>query len=473
MKKILISLVFLFLVTTNVKAMNVTPTGQNRGSVGSTIEVNITLNRSSSEKEISAIDGTLSYDSDVLTLKSQSSLLSGWTELSPISNGNMFSYANLSFSNLINTTSSNIVKAVFEIKKNTGTTKIEITNPSATDEVGNLVTISGGSLTINIVSDVNTLSSLKIEGTSVNNFNSNTTTYSKTVSATTTSVNIEASKTDEKSTITGDVGTKTLNYGLNTFKITVTSESGVAKTYTLNITREDNRSKINTLKTLSLSVGTINFNSNTKTYNVIVKEEVEKVTITSTLTDSKSKYVSGYGNREVTLNKGLNQVLIKVQAENGSINTYTLNITRGEVITEKGLIKDITIENHEISFQNDVYDYEIKIDNEDKLNIKVVLEDENGTYEILDNEKLENGSIITIKALSSDKSITREYRLNIRKDNNTEIDDTNINEKDDNVDNSQEKNIKEYIPYIIFGAGFVLFIISFIYYKKKRKIQNI
>ena len=470
MKKILISLVFIFLLTTNVKAMNVTPTGQNRGSVGSTIEVNITLNRSSSEKEISAIDGILSYDSDVLTLKSQSSLLSGWTELSPISNGNMFSYANLSFSNLINTTSSNIVKAVFEIKKNTGTTKIEITNPSATDEVGNLVTISGGSLTINIVSDVNTLSSLKIDGTSVNNFNSNTTTYSKTVSATTTSVNIEASKTDEKSTITGDIGKKTLNYGLNTFKITVTSESGVAKTYTLNITREDNRSKINTLKTLSLSVGTINFNSNTKTYNVIVKEEVEKVTITSTLTDSKSKYVSGYGNREVTLNKGLNKVLIKVQAENGSINTYTLNITRGEVITEKGLIKDIIVKNYEINFKNDIYSYDIKIANEDKLNIEVTLEDPKATYEINNNENLENGSIITIKAVSSDKNITKEYKINIQKDNNdnnNEIIDDNKNENNDTKENK-----KTYLPYIIFGTGLILFIIAFIYYEKKRKIQG-
>ena len=218
---------------------------------------------------------------------------------------------------------------------------------------------------------------------------------------------------------------------------------------------KDTRSSINTLKTLSLSSGKINFNANTNNYDIQVDEDVNKVKITSELTDTKSKYVNGFGNREVELKMGLNKILVKVMAENESIRTYTLNITRGEIKTKTTQtidniinckIKELIIDGHEIDFSSDTLEYDLTIKDEDKLDIKVELENKKATYEILGNENLENGRIIIIKVKSEDGSILK-YKINIIE-----------GDIDDNDD---------YIAYFIFGLALVLFIIAIIVKKKK------
>ena len=469
MKKF-ITILFLLFICINVKAIEIKPTGSNKVGKGSSIDIYITLTRQSSEKEISAVDGMFTYDSKVLELTSQSNLLASnnWTQFSNVSNGNKFSYGNMSFDNLIKDTSKNIVKLTFKVSENaSGTTEIKITDTQATDESGNGVSISGGSLKISILSNINTLSDLKINNETISNFKSDTTTYSKEV--TTSSINITGTLTDSKATVAG-FGTKNLNYGTNTFKIVVTSEAGNTREYILNIIRKDTRSSINTLKNLSLSSGTIKFNANTNNYNIQVDENTSKIKITSELTDSKSKYVNGFGNREVELKTGLNKVLIKVMAENESIRTYTLNITRGEVKTNETetidttincKIKELIIDGYEIDFLPDTLEYDLTIKDEEKLDIKVELENEKSTYEILDNEDLENESVITIKVKSEDENVL-EYKINIIKE---EIDKEIIDEVVDNDDDIDSNN--NYIGYFIFGFGLILFIIAIIVKKKK------
>ena len=469
MKKF-ITILFLLFICINVKAIEIKPTGSNKVGKGSSIDIYITLTRQSSEKEISAVDGMFTYDSKVLELTSQSNLLASnnWTQFSNVSNGNKFSYGNMSFDNLIKDTSKNIVKLTFKVSENaSGTTEIKITDTQATDESGNGVSISGGSLKISILSNINTLSDLKINNETISNFKSDTTTYAKEV--TTSSINITGTLSDSKATVAG-FGTKNLNYGTNTFKIVVTSEAGNTREYILNIIRKDTRSSINTLKNLSLSSGTIKFNANTNNYNIQVDENTDKIKITSELTDSKSKYVNGFGNREVELKTGLNKVLIKVMAENESIRTYTLNITRGEVKTNETetidttincKIKELIIDGYEIDFLPDTLEYDLTIKDEEKLDIKVELENEKSTYEILDNEDLENESVITIKVKSEDENVL-EYKINIIKE---EIDKEIIDEVVDNDDDIDSNN--NYIGYFIFGFGLILFIIAIIVKKKK------
>ena len=366
MKKVFIALLLLF-TCINTRALTLKPTGATKGGRGSDVTVYVTLTREDSDKKISGLDGVLSYDSKVLTLKSQSNLLASnnWTELSPVSNNGKFGYANLTFNNLIGDKNKNVVKLVFNISSSAsfGNTNITISNPSATDDSGDGVTISGGTLSLNVLSNVNTLSSLKIDNVSVDNFSSETTSYSKTVDA--SSITISANATDTKATITG-LGTKNLNYGLNTFKIVVTSEAGNKKEYILNITRRDTRSKVNTLKSLKLSSGTINFKSDTTTYNVNVEKSVSSITITSELTDSKAKYVTGYGNRNVTLKEGLNTILIKVTAENGDIRTYTLNITRESSKNNNesnvNTLKSLKLSSGTINFKSDTTTYNVNVE---------------------------------------------------------------------------------------------------------------
>lgn len=469
MKKF-ISILFILFLCINVEAMELKPTGATKGGRGGDIEVYITLARSSSEKEISAVDGIITYDSNILTLKSQSNLLAGdnWTELSNVSNSKKFAYANLTFNNLIKDTNKNIVKLVFTINSNAsyGATSIKLTSPSATDASGDGVSINGGTLTINVLSNVNTLSDLKINNETVANFNSETTTYSKEV--TDASITISGVATDTNATIAG-LGTKNLNYGNNTFKIIVTSVAGTTKEYTLNITRKDTRSTINTLKTLNLSSGTINFKANTNTYNIKVDKNVNKIKITSELTDAKAKYVNSFGNREVALKEGLNTVLVKVMAENGSIRTYTLNITRGEVqqeVNDKGNsnIQKLIIGNYQLNFSSDVLEYNLTIQDETSLDIKVILENEKASYEILGNKDLKDGSVITIKTKSEDEANNLEYKINISK---TKVSNNDKQQGDNKINNLISNKL--YIAFIIFIIGLLLFIVAVIYKKKSNK----
>ena len=224
----------------------------------------------------------------------------------------------------------NFVLATFKVKAaaiNTGlTTTISIDDINLYNDNFTKVILDSDALTknIRIPSTINTIKDLTVSGTEFN-FNSSTTTYN--ITSKSSVVTISATPTSSTSVVTG-TGSKSLNYGVNTFKIDVKSETGQQKTYTLNITRKDERSANNNLSSLSVSGANINFNSSTINYNVIVPATTTSVDIKATLDDQKSKFVSGYGPRKVSLTSGNNNIEIKVQAENESIKVYTINVSK-------------------------------------------------------------------------------------------------------------------------------------------------
>jgi len=309
-------------------------------------------------------------------------------------------------------------------------------------------------------SKVNTLKTLTLSSGKIN-FNSNTTDYNITVNNDVKKINITSTLTDEKSKYVSGYGNRevSLKEGLNTILIKVQAESGNIRTYTLNISR---KSKVNTLKTLTLSTGKINFNPNIIDYNVTVENNVDKIKVSSTLTDSKSKYVEGYGNREVKLKEGLNEVLIKVESENGEVSTYTLNIIRKNKTDNNDNnvnIKYLTIENYSFDFNRDKTEYYLKIKDEISLNIEVVLVNTNSTYQTLNNNNLENGSIITIEVTSPDKQTVKSYKIHIEKGS---VEDLPVKDDEEEKDN----NIA-YVALAILSIGIVSLIGSLIYKKRK------
>ncbi len=269
------------------------------------------------------------------------------------------------------------------------------------------------------------------------------------------------------------------------------------------INREDDRSKVNTLKSLFITDAVISFKPELKSYIVSVPYKVSSVKISSTLTDSKSSYVNGYGNREVSLKEGTNDVLIKVKAENGSVATYTIKITRDEnddaslkslaigdkvvplqdnllvyevsvendvvyppikavandskakveveeigaleegdnevnitvtaangmknvyvvnivrdkLISNNSKLKDIIIEDNELNFNSNTFEYELYLAmNEKNLNIQVITDHEKAKYIITGNKNLKNGSVIKIKVTAEDGEATSTYSIKIKKD---------------------------------------------------------
>ena len=416
MKKLtlfIITLFALFFGINSVNAMSLKVTGETNGKRGETVTLYITLSRTQSEKEISAVDGTLSYDESVLELQSATNLMTGWTEFGSIGNVKTFAYGNLTFNKLITVTTKDIVKMIFKIKANAnyGETAITVTNPSATDETGETVTVSGGTHKLKVLSDINTLSGITVSSGTID-FNENTKQYSITTEE--TSINIGATKTDASSSITGDLGTKTLNYGLNTFKITVTSESGVANVYTIKVTRPDNRKKINTLENITLSEGKISFDKETTAYNVNAGKQVNEITVDATLSDETSSFVSGYGPRTIELKTGQNIIEIKVKAENESIKTYKIVVTKEDPRSNNNFIKKITLSDGKITFDKEMLEYETTILYEiKKIDIQVELEDSKSTYEITGNDNLKVGENLIIITVKAENESTREYKIRV------------------------------------------------------------
>lgn len=181
------------------------------------------------------------------------------------------------------------------------------------------------------------------------------------------------------------------------------------------VQRDDNRSKVNTLKTLTISNVTIDFKPELKLYNATVKNEISSVDITSTLTDSKAKYADNFGNRKVELAEGKNEILIKVISETGAENVYTINIERE--LSSNGLLKVLKVNEKNITLDDTKLKYEVIVPN-DVTNATVVAEPqiEAAKVEIPEIKELVEGNNnieIVVTAPNGDKKI---YALNIKRD---------------------------------------------------------
>lgn len=250
-------------------------------------------------------------------------------------------------------------------------------------------------------STVNKLSMIKLDGQELEAFSENNNTYDIEVDSDVTKIKIEAIKKDNKSVVTGDTGDKLLDYGLNKFKINVISESGVSNTYVINVTREDSRSNDNTLKTLTISSGEITFKPSVTEYTINVENEVEKIKITSSLNDTKAKYVTDYKNKEVELVEGSNKIEIKVLSEKGEEKTYTLNINRA--LSSNNSLKSLMVNDEKIKLLENEFIYNITVENEvDEVVIKAVTNDTRATVKLDEKYLLEVGeNEINIKVVAA------------------------------------------------------------------------
>lgn len=278
----------------------------------------------------------------------------------------------------------------------------------------------------------NTLSSLEIENYKIlPDFNKNTVNYTLTVKKDVTSVKINATLDSDKSSFNKGYGPRTvnLNYGVNTILIKVTSESKSTKTYTIKVTREDDRSSNNYLKSLNVSSGDFEFNKKTQNYSFTVQNEVTSIKVFAVAEDEKSK-VSGA--QTYNLKEGLNKINIVVTAENKQTRTYTLQVTRivkniNKEVNNK--LKSLEISNYQINFDPETTIYNLTIENESSLDIIPKVQDSTSSVVVNGNENLKDGSVIKLIVTAVDGS-TKEYIINISKNeeikNDDKIDDNNV-----------------------------------------------
>jgi len=86
----------------------------------------------------------------------------------------------------------------------------------------------------------------------------------------------------------------------------------------------------NYLKSLSIDGYTLSpeFNKDTTEYSIEVPNSTDKITINGSVEDNNAR-ISGTGDKEVV--EGINKFEINVEAENGNVKTYTINVTVKEL----------------------------------------------------------------------------------------------------------------------------------------------
>ncbi len=267
-------------------------------------------------------------------------------------------------------------------------------------------------------------------------FKSGTKSYKVSVAANVSSVNISASANNGSSFVSG-YGPRTvqLNYGSNTVTVKVKNSANKTVSYKIVITRADNRSNVNTLSNLTVDKGTLTpaFSSNNTNYTVTVNNDVTKITVGATLTDSKSSFANGFGPQAYDLQLGTNQIYIKVVNEKGATNVYNITVIREETptrcttdVSSLALLKEINLATDRqgveidqiLSFDSRVFTYdEVKVPFAvTDLIVNAYVNEEGDTVLVEGAEGLEVGVVREVKITVTSKECTNfsnVYTLNV------------------------------------------------------------
>lgn len=274
------------------------------------------------------------------------------------------------------------------------------------------IKLSGGDLpsvdisSIHVISNENRLNSLNVIGENIK-FDKNTNIYELTTKK--EKINIQAELVDTNARYEQNFGPRevSLNYGEQLINIIVIAESNEKNTYTLKVTRQDNRSTNDNLSNIVLSLGELlpKFSKDVLNYTVEVPNNASSLTITASLEDKKAEFVSGYGSRTVDLKLGENIILIQTQAEKGNTKTYTIKVNRNYK-GDNNYLKSITLSSGTLNFDKDIFEYKINVDyNTKELLISAIAEEKTSTVEVVGNKELVVGeNIYKIKVLAENKS---------------------------------------------------------------------
>ena len=295
----------------------------------------------------------------------------------------------------------------------------------------------GGGGTVSVAAP--TIASLSVSAGNLSpGFSSGNTSYNVNVSGDTNQITINATAGSGSSFVSG-YGPRTLNlsYGINRILVKVVNSAGNVVTYTVSVSRADNRSQVNTLSSLTISQGTLDpvFSPNVTTYNVFVPNNVTAINVGAVLTDTKGYFDEGYGPRTVTLVEGFNDVLIKVRSESGKLKTYAINISRetlnasicSQEAANKALLSKVEFQSglegeavETLEIVKDVFTYNIKVPYDvvnPIINAFPVTEGDtfvvNGVSNLVVGEEQEATIVVTSAQCPS---ITRTYTIGVTRD---------------------------------------------------------
>ena len=287
--------------------------------------------------------------------------------------------------------------------------------------------------------------------------------YNVSVDAKLSSVEVKATTADKASFIDGygeRIGSNavSLTGEKTSFEIRVKAENESIRTYKINVIKTNYLSSDASLKSLTIDEIEFDFKRDTYEYDLSVKYDINKIKINAVPNHDKANVEY---TENVNLKSGINNIEIKVTAEDSSVKIYKLNITREE---EVPIVSDIKITGIDFEFKPKTYNYKIET-TLSELNFNITLRSEEATYEIKNNEDLKNNSRITIEAKDGDDTVTYTFRI-INKEEKKEEVVTTTNNSNNNFFEDNEM----IISLIVFGIGTLSTLIS-ILLKRKSKVM--
>lgn len=441
--------VFIVLVTiisvlfsTNVLAAtrySLSISGASQVSNGSNITFTLTAaDLASVDNGFDGYQGTITYDSSMLSFVSATGSISGWEFKTNTSQTNkvIFLGYDTDAPNKKKTSDTELFKITFNAK-NVGSTQLLFTDLKGSTTTGVPITASAISKTVTIVgasetksSDAN-LSSLSVSGYTISpSFKSSTTSYSLSVSNKVTSLDVKAIANNSKAKVTIS-GNKNLSVGKNNILVEVQAEDGNKKTYKIEVTRASassspapttTKSSNNNLASIS-GISGLSFDPLKTDYTVEVPFETTSVNISATPEDSKAKVNISNGSL-TNLEVGKTQTAtITVTAEDSSIKIYTVKITRSSYKSETGL-KELKVNNQELLDGDTSKDtYKVTVPSDTKtLDISAIPISEGSTVKIKGDTNLKDGNNTVIVEVTDKNGFTKSYTIDVEKKSNFLLD---------------------------------------------------
>ena len=209
------------------------------------------------------------------------------------------------------------------------------------------------------------------------------------------------------------------------------------------------------------------FDKQIQEYTLDSETEEDNVTINANADDERAN-ITGTGN--IKLQTGENNLRIDVAAENGTVRTYFIKVTRkiqDETLRLSSIKLNAVDENGnkdkvELSplFSKDVFNYTAKIYNgASKIDVDTSCLNENAKITVEGNENLKDGKNTIIITVSKEgKTETVSYKIDVVRENSVETSNVSIDKKDN----------KTVIYIIIVLAVIVIFML----FTKKKKSRH-
>ena len=444
--KILMTLIIslsTFFYTSIAKAATATVgfDGNSTVSVGSNITIKMYVTGGSNiDGGIVSVGGNLTFDSNYLEYVSATGIQTPYAFQINTNANYIIAGLDTTLSNGI-TSKTQVLTITFKAKKK-GTTQVSLTNAKLSDVSSKLsTTVVPKTITINdsstIVDPGNTkssdatLKSLSASGYTLSpSFNPNTTSYTIKVPNDVSTVKLDGSVNNSNAKVSG-LGNISLTGNTTTATIKVTAEDGTVKTYTVKIEKESKstveKSSDATLKKLDVSGYTLTptFSKNVTTYSMKVKNNITALNVTAIAND-KNATVSISGNKN--WKEGNNTITIRVTAEDGSVNTYIVNVER-EVSSSSTVVATKSSDNYlkkliinspyesDQEFDKNINNYNITVPNEvEKLDIKATPSNSDSKVEIIGNENLKEGHNTVLIKVTDKEGFVKYYTIDVVKE---------------------------------------------------------